>query len=253
MGDIDPVSVWRSWFNPTHLARPTSAPVRGVPNRSRAPGPTRQATSHAVGHGSASWYDHVQDRFSVERITHYFDCLTIRESNWKFETSAGADLSIGTPTVHVGVNLTGGALWLKDGDDGKPIECRYGGIGGSLSLYAIPFLGNISFSLPQMPSYGMVYQLPCAGTTLSLKELTGTFVLFVGSADAGVGWSGSVMFIGGSPMVAGMVGATTANLGYVAALLATSKACVRFHGMGVTLLPYNIGVNAYVGAIGVAT
>lgn len=52
--------------------------------------------------------------------------------------------------------------------------------------------------------------------------------------------------------VAGTVGALTANLGYIATLVATSNACVRFHGMGATVLPYNIGVNAYVGAIGVA-
>src|SRR5690348_1547478 len=122
--------------------------------------------------------------------------------------------------------------WLKEGDEGKPIKWKYGGAVGSLYLSAISFPANFSFSLPQMPSYGRVYQLPYSGKTLSLNELTGAFVLFMGTADTGVGWSGSVMFIGGSSLIANAVGIPTGGMGYVAGLLASSNACVRFHGMG---------------------
>jgi hypothetical protein len=212
-----------------------------------------QAGSPALRHDSASWYDQLQDQFSLTRIKSYLECLTIRESNWKFETSAGGELSIGTPTVHVGVNFTLGALWLKEGEKGKPIKFGYGGAGGSFSFYLIPFPGNFSFSMPQMPSYGTVYQLPYAGKTLSKKELTGPFVLITGAADVGVGWGESVMFVGGSAGIAGAFGVATSGIGYLAALLATSNACVRFHGMGVTVLPYNIGVNAYIGVLAEVT
>lgn len=249
MGDFDSFSNWYSWSDPNVVAHPDAPAGGGGPGRARSPGPVAQATSPALRHDSASWYDQLQDQFSYTRIKSYFDCITIKESNWKFETSAGGELSIGTPTVHVGVNVTGGALWLKDGEKGKPIKFGYGGAGGSFSFYLIPFPGNFSFSMPQMPSYGTVYQLPFAGKTLSKKELTGAFVLFSGAADAGVGWSESVMFLGGSPMIAGAFGAATSGVGYVAALLATSNACVRFHGMGVTVLPYNIGATAYVGVL----
>ncbi|MGI8556421.1 MAG: hypothetical protein ACR2LT_08720 [Pyrinomonadaceae bacterium] len=35
------------------------------------------------------------------------------ESDWKFVTSGGAALTVSTPIVHLGVNATGGALWVN--------------------------------------------------------------------------------------------------------------------------------------------
>lgn len=256
-GDFDPLSLWPSWSTPTQAAHPASPAGGTGPGRSRAPAPDLGASQHGAPHAtapaarlaSATWYDRLQDQASLTQIKSYFECLSIRESNWKFVTSGAGELSIGTTIVRVSANATAGALWLKEGEDGTPISLAYGGVGGAFAFSAIPFPAKFSFSIPQMPSYGTVYQLPYSGKTLSMKELSGALILITGAADASAGWSGSLMFIGGSMALAATLGAITSGAAY----LATSNACVRFHGMGVTLIPYNVGVSAYVGALSVVS
>ncbi|MBC7796582.1 MAG: hypothetical protein H7Z37_06900 [Pyrinomonadaceae bacterium] len=175
--------------------------------------------------------------------------LIIVESDWKFVTSAGGELTIGTPIVHVGVNATGGALWVKRDSDSSETCLRYGGIGGSVSLSLIPSPANFSFSIPQMPSAGRIYKLPFAGRTLSRSEFTGAFVLMEISGDFGPGLSGALMFIGGSLLAAAIAGGASAGTLQIPAIIATSNACARFGGLTATLLPANIGLSFYVGGI----
>jgi hypothetical protein len=189
---------------------------------------------------------------SLLALKTFISDLRVTESTWKFVTSAGGDLTIGTPVVHVGANATGGALWLQKGASGRPVRFTFGGIGGSASLSLVPFPGNFSFSIPQMPSSGVVYKLPYAGGTLSESELRGAFVEITVAGDAGPGYGQSLMFIGGNVALASVL-AVAPGLGtflQLTALLATSNACVRFGGMSATLIPYNIGLSAYIGVIG---
>jgi len=59
------------------------------------------------------------------------------------------------------------------------------------------------------------------------------------------------MFLGGNQRVASLLAMAPVAGAFVqlAALLTTSNACVRFGGMSASLLPANVGVTAYVGAI----
>ena len=175
--------------------------------------------------------------------------LTISESDWRFVTSAGAELTVGTPVAHLGVNATGGALWVKRDSDTSETRLTFGGIGGSASLSLVPSPVNFSFSIPQMPSAGRIYKLPFAGRTLSRRELSGPFVLLEIAADAGPGLSGALMFIGGSIVASTVAGAASAGAMTIPAIIATSNACVRFGGLTATLLPFNIGINFYIGGI----
>lgn len=180
----------------------------------------------------------------VERkITDLLQAIKVTATPWEFVTSGGGELTVGTPIAKLSVAGTAGALWLKYGK-GKPIRFTYGGAGGSVGLSLVPFPGNFSFSIPAMPSAGVVYKLPFAGKSLSESELRGTFVMMELCADLGPGLSGAVMFIGGNPYLAAMAGPL-----YIPALIASSNACVRFGGLTATLLPVNASVTAYIGAI----
>ena len=189
---------------------------------------------------------------SLQEIKGLFSKLTVVESSWKFVTSAGGEVSIGTPVAHVGFNLAGGAIWLKDAAvGGAPMKLTFAGVGGSASLSLVPFPANFSFSMTQMPSSGTVYKLPWAGADLTADELKGAFVQFAVGADFGPGYSQALMFLGGNQRVAALLAMApvAGALVQLAALLTTSNACVRFGGMSASLLPANVGVTAYVGAI----
>lgn len=171
------------------------------------------------------------------------------ESDWKFKTSAGGDLTISTPIARVGVNATGGALWVQRDSDANPTTLRYGGIGGSLGVSLVPTPVNFSFSIPQFPSTGVIYKLPFAGRTLSLNELKGNFVMMELSGDLGPGGSGAIMFLGGSQIASSLAGAVSAGSMAIPALIATSNGAVMFGGMTATVIPVNASVIFYVGAI----
>jgi hypothetical protein len=185
----------------------------------------------------------------AEDLTKFLRAVTVRESPWEFVTSAGVEFSIGTPIAHVGLNGTTGAIWVKGRGNSATIRLTYAGAGGSVGLALIPFPGNFSFSIPQMPSSGKIYQLPFAGKTLSLNELKGAFVLLGVAGDFGPGWGQSAMFLGGDIRIAIAMSVVTSAAMQVPTLIATSNACVRFGGMVATALPANLGFSAYVGCL----
>ncbi|MCP5450038.1 MAG: hypothetical protein H6972_05665 [Gammaproteobacteria bacterium] len=172
--------------------------------------------------------------------------LTIRESDWRVVTSAGAALSVNTPIVHAGVNGTVGAIWVKRDSQQTPIRLTYGGLGSSVGLSLVPFAGNFSFSMPNMPSRGRIYKFPLAGSTLSLHELKGPFIEFEVAADSGPGGNLSCMFIGGSRIIAST---SLTPAGYIFDLMATAKAGVIFGGMTATVIPINANITGYIGEI----
>jgi len=43
--------------------------------------------------------------------------LNVGPSGWKFVTSAGASLSVGTPIAHLGINGEGGVIYLSRGSE----------------------------------------------------------------------------------------------------------------------------------------
>lgn len=168
-------------------------------------------------------------------------------SGWKFVTSAGASLSVGTPVAHLGINAEGGAIYLARGTE--RVRLMYGGVGGSVGLSLVPSPINFSFSMKQMPSTGVVYRLPFAGASLDRSELTGGCVMLEVAGDTGPGASGTMMFMGGNEFFALAAAALSAGTGYLPALIASSNGVVFFGGMTATLLPFNVSATVYIGGI----
>ena len=131
--------------------------------------------------------------------TDWLKAARVTETPWQFVTSAGGELAVGTPIARLSVAGVVGALWVKYGRDGTTQRLTYGGVGASAGFSLVPFPANFSFSIPAMPSAGVIYKLPFAGKALSFNELRGPFVMMQVGVDWGPGVSGSVMFIGGNP------------------------------------------------------
>lgn len=121
----------------------------------------------------------------AQRVREFLAQQVFRETPWEFSTSSGIELAIGTPLAHVGFNATGGCLWVKDGPNGAPQKLRYGGVGGSGGLALVPTKINLSFSMPQMQSFGKVYALPFANDQLSFDDLKGPFMVVTYATDFG--------------------------------------------------------------------
>jgi hypothetical protein len=169
----------------------------------------------------------------------------VRESQWKFDTSAGGEGAFTSPGVKVGVAATGGAFWLREGQRGKRVMLTYAGIGPTHGIgNLVPTPVNFSFSLPAMKSDGTIYKLPAAGRTLSLQEMKGGLMVFQMSADAGAGWTKAAIFMGGNRALAASSGSL-----FTMVMFVTSKALLYFGGMSATLLPFNFGGTAYIGEI----
>jgi len=142
--------------------------------------------------------------------------------------------------VHVGVNATGGVIYLKRDSDESQSSLYYGGLGGSLGVGFIPFPGDLSFSLPQMPNAGVVYTLPRSGGSLTLSDFKGLCLTLELEGHFGPGAGGSMMFMGASEMLAAALGPSL----LVPVILATAKACVSFGGMTAGLIPGNASITA---------
>ena len=113
---------------------------------------------------------------------------------------------------------------------------------GLAGLAGVPVSG--SFAIPDMPSTGVVYKLPCACRTLSLHELKGGFMMVQGCLDAGIGKAYGAMFLGGNLEAALGMGPLM-----VAILATTSNACLTYEAMFTSVLPFNAGATAYIGRI----
>ena len=96
----------------------------------------------------------------LDDVTKYLSEVSVRRSPWNFVSSAGVELSVGTPIAHVGLNGTTGAIWVKHGAKGSTVRLSYAGVGGSAGLALIPFPANLSFSIPAMPSSGTSTNCP---------------------------------------------------------------------------------------------
>lgn len=257
MGDSNPFSSWRSWTAPGFLAHPNSPAGGTGPGQARTPGPyfgtIRRSVPHpsspAARHTDASYLARLEQLLPLDKLNSLLAGLTVWESSWSFVTSGGAELTIGTSTVHVGINGTAGSLWLRDETSGVTEKLSYGGLGGSFGLTMVTIPVNASFSIPDMPSSGTVYKLPFAGGKLTVDELKGAFLLITAAGDFGAGWGNSVMFLGGSQTIVAAAAMVGAGILQLPALVASSKACVRFEGMSATVVPGNVGVAGYVGYI----
>jgi len=179
-----------------------------------------------------------------EALNEVLSNLVVRESQWKFVTSAGASLGVSTPWARVGLNAAGGAFWVKRDSDAEATRLDFGGIGGGVGLSLVPTPANFSFSIPEMPSAGRIYKLPFAGWTLTKDEMQGMFIMIEISGDFGAGGSAALMFIGGNTLLSSMAGPMM-----IPAVIASSEACVAFGGMTATLIPANVGITAYAGII----
>ena len=184
-----------------------------------------------------------------EKFKAFMEGLAPVRSDWEFVTSANGSLAVATPIVRVGVNATGGGLWIKNSKDNTTATLKYGGVGGSFGVELLPSLIDFSFSIPQMPSAGVIYKFPYAGRTLSLSEFEGAFVMFEIFGDVGPGVSGALMFLGCSTFWASVIGLVSEGVLIVPTLMATACACVRFGGLTYSPIPVNAGVNVYIGSI----
>lgn len=120
----------------------------------------------------------------------------------------------------------------------------------TVGVSLIPTIVDFSFSLPQMPSSGVIYKLAFAGKTLSFSELQGLFVMVDISGDVGPGGSGSIMFLGGSYLISSIAGFASAGALQIPAILATCNAAVCFGGLTASVIPANASITCYLGVIG---
>lgn len=187
----------------------------------------------------------------LQRIKEYLSQQVFRETPWEFVTSAGAEVSVGTPVAHVGFNASGGALWIRKKPDGAPQTLKYGGLGGAGSVNVVPSPVNLSFSMTQMPSYGTIYDLPLRGDCSTLDELKGPFVQLGYSGDFGPGYGFSFMFMGCDPVAMTSLISVPGPMvvARIPQVCMTARAFARFHGMSATLLPGNIGGTLYFGGL----
>lgn len=185
-----------------------------------------------------------------EKFKQFLASFNPLQTDWSFVTSANGALAVKTPIVNVGANATGGAIWIKNESSGATHSLKYGGVGASVGVSAIPTPVDFAFSLPQMPSAGKIYKLPFAGRSLSLREMKGIFVMLDISGDVGPGGSGSAIFLGGSYLASAVAGIASAGALQIPALLATCNAAVLFGGMTVSVIPANASVTLYIGAVG---
>jgi hypothetical protein len=187
----------------------------------------------------------------LQRIKEFLSQQVFRETPWEFVTSAGGEVSAGTPVAHVGFNATAGAVWLRKRPDGAPVALKYGGVGGSGSVNVLPSPVNLSFSMTQMPSSGRVYDLPHRGDCSTLAELKGSFVQFGYAGDFGPGYGWSFLFMGCDALaMASLIGAPPAMVGMrLPQVCMSARAFARFRGMSATLLPGNVGATFYLGAL----
>ena len=168
--------------------------------------------------------------------------MTPQPSGWNFVTSAGGDITLETPVVNVGAGISGGLIDVQNGS-GPVQRLYYGGIGGGVGLGLVPSPIDIGFSITAFPSYGVVYRMPAAGSTLSFNEFKGNCLFYQGGAQFGPGGSAVLMFTGANPFIISMLPTTLQFMGIVA----LSHAAIAFAGMNANLLPGEIGVSAMVG------
>jgi hypothetical protein len=170
------------------------------------------------------------------------------ETGWKFVTSAGADLNISTPVVKLGVVGSGGALYLQKDGDAEVQTLRYGGLGGSFGGQLIPIPFNFDLALKEMPSNGIVFKGPLTNSELSIGDFRGPCLIYQASYQAGPGYSGSLMLMGGSySALLALAGNSVAKAGLE--IITTCKAVVAFQGMNVNLFPFGGGVSCAIGGV----
>jgi hypothetical protein len=187
----------------------------------------------------------------LQRIKEFLSKEVFRETPWEFITSAGGEVSAGTPVAHVGFNAAAGALWLRKKPGGAPVKLKYGGVGGSGSVNLVSSPVNLSFSMTQMPSYGTIYDLPRRGDCSTLEELKGPFVQFGYAGDFGPGYAWSFMIMGCDPgAIASLVGTPPPMVAMrIPQVCMSARAFARFRGMSATLLPGNMGGNLCFGGL----
>ncbi|MDB4986627.1 MAG: hypothetical protein JWN04_1805 [Myxococcaceae bacterium] len=77
-----------------------------------------QPNSPAGRPTEVSYLDRLQQLLPLDKLNSLLAGLTVWESSWSFVTSGGVEGTIGTSTVHVGINATAGSLWLRDESSG---------------------------------------------------------------------------------------------------------------------------------------
>ena len=113
----------------------------------------------------------------------------LRPSTIEFVTSAGADAGGGEAFT---VGLAAEGIKLKDNRTGQTKWLVFAGAGGGIGV-GFPIGG--SMSTPDFPSHGSrILRGPTNWGTLELSDLVGTGQIITGSASAGAGAAGSLVF-----------------------------------------------------------
>lgn len=161
-----------------------------------------------------------------------------RPSTWMFKTANGADLNISIPGTQFGIVLSGGQLFVQN-NNSPPLETlNFAGLGGGAGIQPIPVPGNFDFATTAFFCKGLVYTGPLAGSQLTINDFRGPCLFFQGSAQAGPTYSAMLMFMGASWATAIPGVPDTLR---PAAMAATCRGIVAFHGMAASLIPGSIG------------
>ncbi len=165
-----------------------------------------------------------------------FALTTPQQSNWKFCSSDGSDLSVSIPGTKFGVAITGGRLYVQESSSPSVRTLNFFGIGAGAGLQPIPVPGNLSISIKAFPCYGAVYMGPLASSKLSLSDFGGPCLIYEISAQVAPGYYGTVMFLGADWATALLPPGIRAQV-----IVARCRAIVAFHGLNGSIIPGSIG------------
>jgi hypothetical protein len=113
-----------------------------------------------------------------------------RDSKWYFTTSAGADIAVG---AGVQLQVSGGKLYVKWGNEPHLYEITYGGVGVSLGV-SLPVSGTVSFTgLPG--GWGKIYRGLGVGA-MDRNHFKGGFIMLSTASVFSLGTSGTLIFFG---------------------------------------------------------
>jgi hypothetical protein len=114
-------------------------------------------------------------------------------SEWRFDTSASSDASIGFFKL-LSAGMSGGVVDLTRPRDGLRTELSYAGVTGGVGLGLLP--GSVSTSSKEMWNKGVVLKVYSSADFDSPAAFEGGAVILSGAASAVAGGSLSAMYVG---------------------------------------------------------
>lgn len=176
----------------------------------------------------------------AELVIKTLSALNPVQSDWKFSSfdTGGGSIDVGG----IGLGLTAGTLKLKKSGQAKDNQFTCGSIDAGVGTpYPVPV--NLSFSIPNTPSTGIVLRLPAAFGELTASDFRGGFCACSYSAQCGVGVGLTFLFMGAIILP----NPQNIALSFITQLLMNCKALIVCAGVSGNLFPGNAGTAYSIG------